>query len=305
MPDGLLYITRYVIKSGIDEGWLKTVKRLVMVFLMLMLLCAGALGETVQFLNVTADTQQKHVDFGAKGVRDIEGLCAFLDQLPALERVDMYASKLTREQMDMLFERYPDVFFGWTVKIGDHTVRTDITAFSTLHGSSPKPPHTSDDFEKLKYCRNLLAIDIGHNWVEDISFLRYFPKLKVLILGQNRIKDIAPLAQLKELEYLELFSNHVRDYSALTGLTNLRDLNVKNNPCKDLSPLYQMTWLERFWAGCYVEIPKKQMKNMQEAIPGCEFDWRSMPTAGTWRKHAHYDVIHEMFTSGVYIPFDD
>ncbi len=284
---------------------MRTMKRLAGVFLVLMLLCAVALGEPVHFLGVTADIQQTHIDFGTKNVQNIDELCVFLDQLPALERVDMYASKLTREQMDLLFERYPQIFFGWTVTIGDHTVRTDITAFSTLHGSSPKPPHTSADFEKLKYCKNLLAIDIGHNWVEDISFLRHFPKLRVLILGRNRIRDITPLADLKELEYLELFSNYVRDYSPLTELTRLRDLNVKNNPCKDLSPLYQMTWLERFWAGCYVEIPRKQMKNMEAAIPGCEFDWKSMPTAGTWRKHAHYDVIHEMFVSGVYIPFGD
>ena len=280
-------------------------KRFAGLFLALMLLCAGALGESVCFLGVTADPQQTYVDFGTSVVRDMEGLCAFLDQLPALERVDMFSGKLMREQMDMLFERYPQIFFGWTVTIGDHTVRTDITAFSTLHGSSPKPPHTSADFEKLKYCKNLLAIDIGHNWVEDLSFLRHFPGLKVLIIGRNRVQDIAPLAQLKELEYLEMFSNYVRDYSPLTELTHLRDLNIKNNPCKDLSPLYAMTWLERLWAGCYVEIPREQMKTLEAAIPGCEFDWRNMPTAGTWRKHAHYDVIHEMFASGVYIPFAD
>lgn len=275
------------------------------VLLALMIIAAGSLAETVSFGGITADTQVTYVDFGTEKVKDIEALCAFLDQLPNVETVDMYESKLAVQEMDLLFERYPDVFFGWTVSIGDHTVRTDITAFSTLHGSSPKPPHTSEDFEKLKYCKNLLAIDIGHNWTEDISFLTYFPKLKVLILGRNRVEDISPLAELKELEYLELFSNYVRDYTPLSQLHNLRDLNVKNNPCKDLSPLHQLTGLERFWAGCYVEIPKAQMQAMEEAVPNCEYDWKSMPTAGTWRKHERYYIIRDMFRSGVYMPFED
>jgi len=281
------------------------VKRVALVCLLLLLLNGVAAAQTLSFGGVTADTKDTVIDFGTYPVEDINGLCAFLDQMPALETVNMYESRLTDEAMELLFTRYPHIFFGWTLTIGDHSVRTDTQVFSTLHGTSPKPPHTSADFERLKYCRNLLALDIGHNWAEDLSFLRYLPKLKVLIVAINHVQDIAPLADLKELEYLELFSNKVRDYTPLAGLTKLRDLNVKNNPCKDLKPLYQMTWLERFWAGCYVEIPKAQKKGMEAAIPGCEFDWNSMPTAGTWRKHERYYVIRDMFQSGVYIPFDD
>ena len=277
-------------------------KRLVMVFLMLMLLCAGALGETLQFLNVTADTQQKHVDFGAKGVRDIEGLCAFLDQLPALERVDMYASKLTREQMDMLFERYPDVFFGWTVKIGDHTVRTDITAFSTLHNRNSRF-HDSDDVQVLRYCRNLKALDLGHNAIEDISFLRDLPELRVLMLGRNSVKDISVLSELKELEYVELFSNQIDDISSLMYLRKLKDLNLVNNHLRDIEVIAGMDNLERLWISMNGRLDKEQIKWLKKALPFCEIDSYSHPTGGTWREHARYQVIHQMFKAMEYIPF--
>lgn len=265
---------------------------------------ASALGETIEFNGATADETTTYIDFGKRRVKDVDALIAFLDQLPAVTRVDMYASKLSRENMDRIYERYPDIFFGMTLEIGDHTVRTDITAFSTLHTTNPDPPHKSRDFEALKYCKNLMAIDIGHNWVTDISFLKHFPQLKVLIIAVNHIEDISPLAELKELEYLELFSNKVRDFSPLSQLHNLRDLNIKNNPGKDLTPLHGLKNLERFYAGIYVKIPEEQKKALEAALPDCEINWDSMPTGGGWREHERYFVIRDMFRSKTYIPFE-
>ena len=276
-----------------------------MLCVLLCLMAACALGEGLVFGGVRADKETTYIDFGSNRVKDIDALMAFLDQLPALKQVDLYASKISPEDMERLYTRYPDVFFGMMVTIGDHTVRSDITAFSTLHSTNPDPPHTSADFENLKYCKNLLAIDIGHNWVTDLSFLEYFPGLKVLIIAVNRIEDISVLAQLEELEYLELFSNKVRDYSPLANLHKLRDLNVKNNPCKDLTPLHGLTNLERFFGGIYVKIPAEQKKALKKALPDCHINWDSMPTGGNWRKHDRYFVIRDMFRTNTYIPFED
>ncbi len=282
---------------------MKRALALLLMGFMLLDVCAAA--ETIIYEDLAVDAQATVVDFGTKRIRDVEGLCAFLDQLPCLEQADMYHARLSAADMEMLFTRYPDVFFGWTVKIADHEVRTDATAFSTLHTGNPKPPHESEDFEALKYCKNLLAIDIGHNWVQDIGFLRHFPNLKVLILACNKIEDISVLAQLTQLEYLELFTNKIRDYTPLSGLQNLRDLNIKNNPCKDLAPLHELVGLERLWAGCYVKLTKETMRAMEAAVPDCKINWRHMPTDGGWREHERYFVIRDMFRSGVYIPFED
>ena len=262
--------------------------------------------ETITACGITVPADAVRIDFGDVKAEDVEALCAMLDRMPQLEAVDMYASSLSKSDMDMLFTRYPQITFGWTYKVGDHTVRTDMTAFSTLHGSSPDPIHSERDFQWLKFCKGLKAIDVGHNWIEDVSWLTNFPELKVLILAVGPLTDITPLAELHELEYLELFTNRVKDLSPLAGLTNLRDLNIKNNPVRDISPLYGLTGLERLWIGGprMKDVPKAQIDALHDALPGCEIDWESDPTGGTWREHPRYDVIYEMFHGTEYIPFD-
>ena len=253
---------------------------------MLWLFCAAALAE--------------RVDFGAAG--DVQTVCDYLSAHPDVRYADMYESELTREEMALLAEQFPNVNFGWTLHIGDHTLRTDATAFSTLHNNKSKT-HTSEDFDVLRYCYNLLALDLGHNDIDDISFLSELPQLRVLILGRNRIEDISVLAQLTQLEYAELFSNRIRDVSALSELTGLLDLNLTNNPVQSLAPLHGMTALERLWCGMNDNLTRFGILTMRDSVPGIEIDSESHPTGGTWRTHARYEVIRTMFGSGEYIPF--
>ena len=281
-------------------------KKLAVCLLMIVMLVSCALAETIVFSGVEIDLDAAMIDFGKTKVTDVDGLRDLIARMPNLKEVRMYASKLTEEEMDLLFYGFPDVFFGWTLRVGDHTVRTDQTAFSTLHTSSPKPAHKTQSFIKLKYCTKMLALDFGHNHVDDISFLAEMPQLRVLIIGQNRVSNISVLALLKDLEYLELFSNRITNWWPLVGLTKLKDLNIKYNPGTDITPIMQMTWLERFWAG-YDKwlIPGHQRKEMEAAVPDCEYNWTGHPTSGTWRKHPRYFVIKEMFRTGKYIPFEE
>lgn len=289
-------------------------KRCLLSLLLVLLLTvsASALADTVTAYGVDFDTEAAELDLDAAGVvvKDITELVALIDQMPNLETVNMYNSELTRAQMDTLFDGYPDIFFGWTLKLYTHTIRTDTTAFSTLHGHNGKdndPFHTTKQLSILRYCRNLEALDIGHNYVTSLDFLAELPHLKVLIVAANYNcdGDLTPLSTLTELEYLELFSANIRDVSPLASLTNLRDLNLTyNQKLRDISPLYELPKLERFWCG-YTAVPAEQRTAMEAAHPDCEFDWVSMPTEGTWRKHPHYDTIYQIFHEFVYYPFDE
>ena len=294
-----------MMEIGTTGEWrMKRIVVFLAAFFLLLPLGAWAEG-TITACGITVDAGATVIDFGSVRVKDVDALVAMLDQMPQLERVDMYESRLSKTEMDMLFTRYPQITFGWTYYVGDHLVRTDITAFSTLHGSSPDPTHSEREFQWLKFCKGLKAIDVGHNWITDVSFVTNFPELKVLILAISPITDITPLAQLQELEYLELFTNRITDISPLAGLTKLRDLNLKNNPVADLSPLFGMTWLERLWVGGprMENVPPEQIAQLYEALPDCEIDWDSNPTGGTWRTHPRYDVIYRMFHTQVYEPF--
>jgi hypothetical protein len=221
----------------------------------------------------------------------------------------MFDSTMAREDMEWLFDTYPDVFFGWTLRFAIHTVRTDDTAFSTLHYSRITNKrdwhHDSGTLSMLRLCKRLKALDLGHNKLTDLSFLSEMTHLKVLIISPNYgITDLSALAPLTGLEYLEVFSTNAVDVSALAGMTELRDLNLScSDFLADISPLYELPKLERFWCG-RTRVPKEQQQIMEEKHPNCHFDWVSLPTRGGWREHPRYDVIAEMFSGTEYIPFD-
>ena len=231
---------------------------------------------------------------------------------PNLKQVDMFDIPVSRLQAEELENLYPGITFGWTLKIGtDHLVRTDATAFSTLHWSN-STPHPTKDISVLRYCKQLRALDFGHNGVDDISWLTELTELRVLIIAVNRVTDISPLASLTKLEYLEVFNNRITDLTPLTGLTHLMDLNISYNRISDYSPLYGMTWLKRLWLskGSMEEngVPEEVVRTLKKNIPACQIDWQSKPTLGGWRDHPHHDVIKEMFDQkkGMrYIPFSD
>lgn len=285
---------------------------LTLVLALVLGVCVAAEAETLTAYGAEFDSEAAVIDLDEKGivVKNITELKTLIEQMPNLTEVHMYDSKLTREQMDELFDGYPNIFFGWTLKLYTHTIRTDTTAFSTLHGHQGKkddPFHTTKQLSMLRYCKNLEALDIGHNYLTNLDFLTELPHLKILIIAANYqcTGDLTPLASLTELEYLEIFSTNTTDVSPLAALTNLRDLNVTyNRKLKDISPLYDLPNLERFWCG-YTAVPQEQRAAMEAAHPNCEFDWVNQPTEGTWRKHPHYDTIYKVFQESVYYPFDD
>lgn len=235
-----------------------------------------------------------------------------LAEYPNLKKVDMFSIPVNRYQIEELVKLYPDVEFGWTIKLGDdHLVRTDATAFSTLHFSGAKV-HGTKELSLLRYCKKLKALDIGHNAADDLSWLEELTDLRVLIIAINRVTDISPLASLKKLEYLEMFNNQVTDLTPLKSLTRLMDLNIGFNKIADFSPLYEMKWLQRLWVhkaenrnGKGNGISQAVVDKLIKKLPECEINYTSMPTLGGWREHPHYFVIKEMFAGSEYIPFTD
>ena len=274
-----------------------------------LLLTAGAVcaEDTVSFQGVTVEKTAEYLDMGETVIQDLAAFERFLDQLPALRQVDMFETPVNKRQIEELVSRFPNIEFGWTIHIAAaHYIRTDATAFSTLHGECMG--HSSQDFEVLKYCKNLRALDIGHNDVMDLSFLRNLPKLRVLILADNPIHDLTPLADLKELEYLELFSCDFRDITPLTELPHLLDLNICNNKnmyqysvMLDLSPTIKRLWVSEL--GVYISAAR--VAELRSVMPDAIFSTDDHPTANGWRVGEHYDTIYEIFHTGVYRPFSD
>lgn len=278
--------------------------------LLVLLFCAGASAETIAYGKNTYDLDADYIDLGSKFISNFEEFYDFLDQFHHLRKVDMFTTRVTKERIEEMTARFPDIEFGWTIHFAEHTFRTDLTAYSTLHVAKAKK-HGDEYISLVRYCKNLRALDFGHNAVTDLSFLYDLPELRILIISVNQVEDITPIASLKHLEYLEMFTNNVHDLTPLSGLTNLLDLNISWNYIEDLTPILGLKKLERLWTCRAVNrdnltnLSKEQIAMLQEALPGIDIFNGENPTGGTWRQHPRYMVIKRMFRTGVYEPFEE
>ena len=299
-------------------------KKGIWLFLLLLLFCSAAGRAEVTYEGLSFSEDAEYIDLGDHIVRDFDAFTAFLDRMPGLKQVDMWQNRMTREQCDLLAQRYPGMKWGWTMVIragkDQHLVRTDYTSWSTLHNNT-SPHHTSEDFSVLKYCWNLLALDVGHNSVTDLSFLYDLPNLRVLIVACNQVEDITPIGSLKDLEYLEIFKNNITDISPLKGLPHLLDLNICFNHVKDLSPLREIKTLKRLWiysSQKFNFIPMAEdVEALRAALPDTHIDASHYSTNGGWRElggnrlDPHYETILKIFGKNhlhpkyEYIPFHD
>lgn len=215
-----------------------------------------------------------------------------------LEKVVMCGCGIPDEEMDALNRRHEDVRFVWEVYLAIWSVRTDATNF-IVNRTYSRHSLYSGQCEPLRYCTDLIALDLGHRDIVDLSFLYDMPQLQYLILAENGIRDLTPIGSLKELRYLELFLTKAEDLSPLVGCTALQDLNISYIYAKAdnaFDALMQMPWLERLW---YAGTPLSwaQQQALQENMPDCEMfmEYRGESTGGTWRTHEHYYEMRDVF----------
>ena len=289
-------------------------------------------GETVTYGSASFDSEAEYIDLGDQKVTNLNKFITFLKNFPNLAAVDMFATQVTAADVKKLEKAFPDVAFGWTLQLmrykDRHIVRTDAVYFSTKHGKCPN--HSDSDFVLIGYCRNLLALDLGHNNLTDVSFLRNMPRLRVLILAENqKLRDIEPIGELQDLEYLELFWTAVRDLTPLTKLPNLMDLNLSKTEVSDWRPLMEMKQLKRLWvANMKIIVSLKpyktrkmtdeEMQELREALPDTEIMFTGNSDGNGWRYYddkkgskaegnlvPHFEVISRMMEQDTYIPFEE
>lgn len=266
----------------------------------------------IELYGRTVSTDAVELDISGTILTDPAEAEALLRQLPRLTKLIMCECGLTDDQMAALSERYPSVRFVWAVVIGGRVVRTDAIGFSTLNPSKHAKEDSSEeykrkvktavrlkegDIEALKYCTDLVALDLGHNFLTnaDLAVIGTLKNLQILILADNKITDISALSTLSELKYIELFMNTIADVSPLAKLTNLLDVNICNIRVADVSSLAALTGLERLWFSMN-PIPREDAKALAAALPNCECNYTvSDETEGGWREHERYFWMRGFF----------
>jgi len=233
---------------------------------------------------------------------EIQESTAFLESrlpyFPRLERVIMSHCGLDDETMDALNRRYEDIRFVWTVKIGNMDVRTDETWFYPVKVDR-NAVVDSGDLYPLRYCTDMVCIDVGHMWgVNECSWAAFMPNLKYLVLAYTSVADLSPLSGLENLVFLEIFHTPVKDYSPLTGCTGLEDLNLSMTT-GDYRPLLEMPWLKNVWwhgiAGSYGLPCSGAHEILPEALPEINWHFHGKYAAykSGWRKLPNYYAMRD------------
>ncbi|MBQ3275702.1 MAG: hypothetical protein IJH47_01415 [Oscillospiraceae bacterium] len=215
-----------------------------------------------------------------------------------LEKVVMLECGISDEDMDALNKRHEDVKFVWMVHFGGYQMRSDETAF--IAAKWEKGYLFNSTSEPLKYCTDLIALDMGHQKFTNITFLYNMPHLRFLILADGPVYDITPIASLQELEYLELFKTQVTDLSPLLECKNLKDLNICYIPFAAADSAYevllQTTWLERLF---YFGNPWSQAQRdaIRDAYPKTSevVLYNGLESTGLdWRYHERYYEMRDL-----------
>lgn len=231
------------------------------------------------------------MDLSGKNIGDVSIVDSVLPYFPNLTKVDMCNCGISNEEMDALNRKYEDIQIVWIVYLGPNLrVRTDIDA---LMPTQYNVWFLDSDTYNLRYCTEIVALDLGHMDLHNIDFAAYMPKLKYFIIADGPIANLEPLRGLQNLSYLEAFLTNVIDYSPLLDCPNLKNLNISWTH-GNYEILCQMTQLERLWWGGTPHTGYEVQK-LTECLPNTQlvlFDGRS--TGSGWRKQPNYYEMRDM-----------
>ena len=264
-------------------------------------LCPADTRYAVPLLGERYDDDTEEIDISGVRVDDVGEVEAAVALMPKLQKLVMCDCGPSDGEMDALNRKFEGVRVVWTVHFSVYSLRTDATVFCASdlpsHGYIA-PAASSETLSPLRYCTDLVALDLGHMFFKDLSFLEPLTNLKILIIVEERFRDISVLGTLENLEYLEIFNNNIEDISPLLNCKNLRHLNVGYTRGYDPAPLWEMTWLERLWypgnrmGGEACASLAAALPNTQCFLPSSDADGS---TGGGWRTHEAYYEMRNLF----------
>ena len=178
----------------------------------------------------------------------------------------------------------------WTVKLGEKLkARTDDTTFMPTRERVYY--FKDEEAYNLRYCEEMVCIDIGHMSISNIDFVEFMPDLEYLILAHTQVQYIEPIRHCKNLKFLELDWSPIKDLAPLEECTALEDLNL-GNTFADFAPVGRMTWLKNLWMiGC----SSGARYRMTNALPDTKVMISGSATvANGWRDLPNYYKMRDL-----------
>ena len=213
-----------------------------------------------------------------------------LAYFPNMETLFMGGAILDNEAMAAFREEMRESYkVVWTVRCGSMVARTDTPYFMpTKYHVYYFQDHESDN---LKYCEDMICVDLGHMAIKHIEWAAYMPKLQYLILAHSDVRSIEPLRNCKELKFLEVDSSAVKDFSPLLDCTKLEDLNV-GDTYGNFEVIQEMTWLKNLWM---VDCSRSAVYKISQALPDVHLMASGSATvANGWRELPNYYAMRDI-----------
>ncbi len=259
----------------------------------------------ITFLGVKVGTADEVIDLRGKkySLKEVKAaLAENLQYFNNLKKIDMCGCGLKNSEMQQLVEAYPDIKFVWIVKFGRWKVRTDAVVFSALNSNIEEQKiYSEKNYAPLfKYCTDLIAVDLGHSVIANISSISNFKNLRALILTDNKITDISSFAELKNLEFIEMNINRVKSVEPLKDLKNLKYINIySSKSATDLSSLYNHDNLEI--TIFHRTVSQEERQRFRESNPNCQaffsVDSAKITTNKAWRNNPYRISLKKAFSN--------
>lgn len=233
----------------------------------------------------------KQIDLSGVKITDLKDLNEKMAYFPEAETVFLGECGLDNELLADHREQVRDQYkLVWTVTLGSKLKsRTDATTFMPVR----EYVYYFNDEEayNLRYCEEMVCIDIGHMSIHKIDFVEFMPDLQYLILAHSQLNYIDPIRHCKKLKFLELDWSPLKDLSPLVECTSLEDLNL-GNTFADFEPIKKMTWLKNLWmVGCST----RARYEMPQALPDTKVMVTGAATvANGWRDLDNYYAMRDL-----------
>lgn len=233
----------------------------------------------------------EEMDLSGAKITSLETLDQELAYFPEVKQVFLGECGLDNELLAAHRERARDRYkLVWTVSCGSKLkTRTDATTFMPVR----EYVYYFNDEEayNLRYCEDMVCIDIGHMSIHNIDFVAFMPNLEYLILAHTQVNYIEPIRHCKKLKFLELDWSPIRDLTPLKDCTALEDLNL-GNTFADFEPIGEMTWLKNLWM---VDCSSGARYRMTQALPNTKVMTTGAATvANGWRDLDNYYKMRDL-----------
>lgn len=245
---------------------------------------------------VTYGSDVTEIDLSGMYFTSLEEVAQELAWFPELEKVILCNTGTDEKNLfdydtlaafrEKMRSDYKVVF---SVDINGIEVRTDETYFMPAKYGKVV---TNFQVQNLKYCEDMICVDLGHMAISNISFVEGMPHLKYFIVIDSPLMYIDSISTCKELIYLEFFWTWINDFTPLIGCTALQDVNVARTN-GDPMTFAQMPWLKNLWIDGF-DIKASERPELEAALPNTNIKYcDGEMTANGWRDLPNYFAMRD------------